>query len=388
MQPQETVAAHSDDHEPMDLTQQLLQICDYNAVLTFEVALRFTEDCRKCVKLGEGCTADVYLIQRLSGEESAVKVIPLRNKRDEYSELPMPLASIIAEGILTRELSNLRFGHLNQPSSFIKLKGMYFVQGTYHPILAQSWTEYSLKYGSSNSNPSYFEETQLYMVMEFENGGNTLERFKGTIVQMESIILQVACSLAVAELELEFEHRDLHGDNVLVARTKDDYVEFMLNGRKILVRTAGVNASIIDYTMARIRKGANVVCSAVPSDTVLAKDTGSSQNDVDHTKNKNRPNLEHYEPHTNVEWLSYLLRRLIIKLPRIKKAAKVSTSRGRLVAWADAVLALSSAEAFVAEHVAILLERDAEVPPKKKRGEVPQTEKPYAKSLRTRFTSR
>lgn len=132
---------------------------------------------------------------------------------------------------------------------------MYCVQGTYHPILLKSWRDYDNQFCSENSDPALLEETQCYVLMEFEFGGKTLERSKITIEQLESVLLQVACSLAVAELELEFEHRDLHCDNVLVNATEQEFVEFVLHNRKIRVRTAGVKASVIDYTLSRTRIG-------------------------------------------------------------------------------------------------------------------------------------
>ncbi|XP_075736659.1 uncharacterized protein LOC119161804 isoform X3 [Rhipicephalus microplus] len=366
-QVEETAVTYSDS-QPVDLTQQLLEICEQETAVTFEVALRIRDDCLKCRKLGEGCTADVYLLQRPSGEESAVKVIPVGRERNMYGELPMPLASIIAEGVITR---------------------IYFVQGTYHPVLAQSWTEYNLQWFSENSDPSNFEETQFYVLLEFENGGKTLERFKGTIEQLESIFLQVACSLAVAELELEFEHRDLHCDNVLVKRTEQDCVEFMLNGRKMLVRTAGVKASIIDYTLSRMRKGRNVVYTDVSDDTALFKGIGSSQYDVYRImKDENGDDWEAYHPRTNALWLSYLLQKLTNKLPRTKQVAKGFTSGGRLASWTDAVLALPSAEAFVVEHVALQPKRKAEALTKKRRWERPQNKEPDARSARTRYALR
>ncbi|KAL3224944.1 hypothetical protein MRX96_049411 [Rhipicephalus microplus] len=212
---------------------------------------------------------------------------------------------------------------------------------------------------------------------------------QGTIQQLESIFLQVACSLAVAELELEFEHRDLHCDNVLVKRTEQDCIKFMLNGRELLVRTSGVKASIIDYTLSRMRKGREVVYTDVSHDTALFKGIGSSQYDVYRTmKDENGDDWEAYHPRTNALWLSYLLHKLSDKLPRTKQAAKVSTSGGRLASWADALLALPSAEALVVEHVALQLERKAEVLPEERRRKGPQTKKPDARSTRTRYALR
>nr|XP_037289756.1 serine/threonine-protein kinase haspin-like [Rhipicephalus microplus] len=303
------------------------------------------DDCLKCRKLGEGCTADVYLLQRPNGEESVVKVIPVGSERNIYGELPMPLANIITEGVITRELSNLRLGQMNQTSTFIKLKRASLASAAFH-----AWSR-SATWASFSS--------------------------LGTIQQLESIFLQVACSLAVAELELEFEHRDLHCDNVLVKRTEQDCIKFMLNGRELLVRTAGVKASIIDYTLSRMRKGREVVYTDVSHDTALFKGIGSSHDD-----------WEAYHPRTNALWLSYLLHKLTDKLPRTKQAAKVSTSGGRLASWADALLALPSAEALVVEHVALQLERKAEVLPEERRRKGPQTKEPDARSTRTRYALR
>ncbi|KAL1424412.1 hypothetical protein MTO96_020199 [Rhipicephalus appendiculatus] len=135
-----------------------------------------------------------------------------------------------------------------------------------------------------------------------------------------------------------------------------------------------------------MRKGGNVVYTDVSGDTALFKGFGSSQYDVYRImKDENGNDWEAYHPHTNVLWLSYVLQKLYNKLPSTRQAAKASTSRGRLAAWADALLTLPSAEAFVAEHVAPQLEPDVEAHPKTKRGERPQTEEPpQTWSIRTR----
>ncbi|XP_037573195.1 serine/threonine-protein kinase haspin-like [Dermacentor silvarum] len=224
--------------------------------------------------------------------------------------------------------------------------------------------------------------------MEFEFGGKTLERSKITIEQLESVLLQVACSLAVAELELEFEHRDLHCDNVLVNTTQQEVIEFVLHGQKIRVRTAGVKASVIDYTLSRTRIGGQVYYTDLSRDSVLFQGTGSYQYDIYRImKEQNGDDWEAYRPHTNVVWLHYLLKKLFQKLPKTKQVADViepSTSRGRLAAWMDVILSFPSAEGFVAEQVIPLLERDAEAPRRAKCARQPQTEDPRAINLRAR----
>ncbi|KAL1431980.1 hypothetical protein MTO96_013652 [Rhipicephalus appendiculatus] len=96
--PQQPQTNQAVAHPPVDLLEQLLGLCRQEAPVTFEAALRLTEDCQKCRKLGEGSSADVYMIRRQKDEESAVKVIPVGSEPDQNGELPMSLASVIAEG--------------------------------------------------------------------------------------------------------------------------------------------------------------------------------------------------------------------------------------------------------------------------------------------------
>ncbi|XP_065301855.1 uncharacterized protein [Dermacentor albipictus] len=359
-------AARDYDSGPATLLQQLLKHCQQEAPVTFEVALRLTDDCHRCLKLGEGCTADVYRIRRLSGDESAVKVIPVGGGRNEDGELPMSLSSVILECVMTRELNNLRFNETNQSANFIELKRIYCVRGTYHPVLMKSWKDYDNQFCSENSDPALFLETQHYVLLEFEFGGKTLERSKITIEQLESVFLQVACSLAVAEPELEFEHRDLHCDNVLVKPTELEFAEFVLHGRKIQVRTAGVKGSVIDYTLSRTRIGGQVYFTDLSKDSAIFQGTGSFQYDIYRImKEHNGDDWEAFRPHTNVLWLHYLLTKMFQKLPKDKAGRGglgSSPSRSRLASWMDAILSFPSAEQFVVEQVIPLLERDAETP--------------------------
>ncbi|XP_065301856.1 uncharacterized protein [Dermacentor albipictus] len=299
-------AARDYDSGPATLLQQLLKHCQQEAPVTFEVALRLTE------------------------------------------------------------LNNLRFNETNQSANFIELKRIYCVRGTYHPVLMKSWKDYDNQFCSENSDPALFLETQHYVLLEFEFGGKTLERSKITIEQLESVFLQVACSLAVAEPELEFEHRDLHCDNVLVKPTELEFAEFVLHGRKIQVRTAGVKGSVIDYTLSRTRIGGQVYFTDLSKDSAIFQGTGSFQYDIYRImKEHNGDDWEAFRPHTNVLWLHYLLTKMFQKLPKDKAGRGglgSSPSRSRLASWMDAILSFPSAEQFVVEQVIPLLERDAETP--------------------------
>ena len=72
-----------------------------------------------------------------------------------------------------------------------------------------------------------------------------------------SILLQVGWTLAIAEDVCQFEHRDLHWSNILVAQhSQDDMVyTFSSTGDKYKMASSGVKAHIIDFTLSRLNKG-------------------------------------------------------------------------------------------------------------------------------------
>ena len=54
---------------------------------------------------------------------------------------------------------------------------------------------------------------------------------------------------------LQFEHRDLHGGNVLLRKTDQEYIYFRVDGVEYSVESYGVEATIIDYTLSRLTQG-------------------------------------------------------------------------------------------------------------------------------------
>lgn len=60
-------------------------------------------------------------------------------------------------------------------------------------------------------------------------------------------------TLAAAECELEFEHRDLHWGNVLVRTTTQAMLPCRVKGVDILLRTQGMQVALIDFTASRLR---------------------------------------------------------------------------------------------------------------------------------------
>ena len=107
-----------------------------------------------------------------------------------------------------------------------------------------------------------FQSDQYFVVFEFMDGGEDMERFKfSSMDEALSVLQQVAISLSIAEESLTFEHRDLHWGNVLVKRTKRKEIHYKLCGRDICVKSAGVLVSIIDFTLSRLTKGTSYLRS-------------------------------------------------------------------------------------------------------------------------------
>ena len=101
-----------------------------------------------------------------------------------------------------------------------------------------------------------YQLDQYFVVFEFIDGGEDLERFEfKSPDEALSVLQQVALSLSVAEKSLSFEHRDLHWGNVLIKRTKRKTVRYRLCGQDICIESAGVFVSIIDFTLSRLAKG-------------------------------------------------------------------------------------------------------------------------------------
>lgn len=91
-----------------------------------------------------------------------------------------------------RELSNLRNDTKNCTNCFSEVKRVRCVQGSYPEHLLRLWDLYDDTYGSENDSPKMFKGDQLYIVLEFANGGKDMEsyQFKNS-VQAEALFKQV-----------------------------------------------------------------------------------------------------------------------------------------------------------------------------------------------------
>lgn len=87
-------------------------------------------------------------------------------------------------------------------------------------------------------------------------------------------------TLAVAEGKFEFEHRDLHWGNILIAPTELKFIEYRIAGKTYKVLTNGVKVTIIDYSLSRMVYDGAVLYDNLARDEELFQSTGDYQFDI------------------------------------------------------------------------------------------------------------
>jgi serine/threonine-protein kinase haspin len=158
---------------------------------------------------------------------------------------------------------------------------------------------------------------QLYCVFVLSDGGGDLESFElRDAAEARALLLQTALSLAVAEEACEFEHRDLHWGNVLLARDPcgPDEARHTLRGVRLGAATEGLAVTLIDFTLSRMtpRDRAGTMapiafCNLEDDPDIFAGPKGECQFETYRRMRRAvRADWAAYAPRTNALWLHYL----------------------------------------------------------------------------------
>ncbi|KAK6911699.1 hypothetical protein RJ641_023792, partial [Dillenia turbinata] len=295
------------DANHVDPFSALLRVCGQSAPSTFVDVLSKFSDSESIRKVGEGTYGEAFKVGR-----TVCKIVPIDGDLRVNGEVQKRSEELLEEAILSRTLNRLRecgAQAQNSCTSFIETKDLKVCQGPYDPVLTQAWEDWDAEHGSENDHPKEFPEKQCYVVFVLEHGGVDLESF--VLLNFD----EVTAALAVAEAAYEFEHRDLHWGNILLNRKDVPVLQFTLEGKQLFVRTHGLQASIIDFTLSRINTGEVILFLDLSSDPELFEGPkGDKQSD---TYRKMREVTEEcWEesfPKTNVLWLQYLVDILLLK---------------------------------------------------------------------------
>ncbi|KAF6212754.1 hypothetical protein GE061_010462 [Apolygus lucorum] len=321
----------------------ILKISDQTDFVQFSDILK--PDCYVgAEKLGEGVYGEVFGVTR-GEEKTVIKIIPVEGELRVNGAEQKTYNEIVPELLISVELSSLRLADREPPylmaGGFVPILKVSLVQGKYPKGLMDLWIEFDEAEGSENDSPEVFNEQQLYIVIEQANGGRDLENYSfSTAKQVVSIFKQVVFALAVAECAMEFEHRDLHWANVLVSRTKEMQVSFWLRGVEHKIKTDGVKATIIDYSLSRMKyRDVYPMFLDLSKDPDLFIGTGDFQFDVYRQMKKDVGNdWKKHVPKTNVRWLHYLVDKMQKKVKYQRKTAKVHK---------DSMMALQEIESWI-----------------------------------------
>ncbi|KAL0384720.1 UNVERIFIED_CONTAM: Serine/threonine-protein kinase haspin [Sesamum radiatum] len=283
---------------PSTLTEMLLSYCDQGNI----------------TKIGEGTYGEAFKVKN-----NVCKIVPFGGDLLVNGEVQKKSEELLEEVVLSCTLNHLR-GHEGEVSyactTFIETVDLWVCQGYYDSALISAWEDWDGKHGSENDHPKDFPADQCYVVFVQEHGGQDLESFVLlNFDEARSLLVQVTLALAVAEAAYEFEHRDLHWGNILLSRKGSATVQFILEGKKLQVRTFGLLISIIDFTLSRINTGEDILFLDLSSDPALFEGPKGDKQADTYRKMRDVTDecWEGSFPKTNVLWLQYLVDILLLK---------------------------------------------------------------------------
>ncbi|KAK3878454.1 hypothetical protein Pcinc_016912 [Petrolisthes cinctipes] len=338
----------------VDPRERVLHMC--SQVEPLPLTECFTESRLACCKkIGEGVYGEVFMTRPnpTSLEDATVlKIMPIEGDFDVNGEPQKKFDEIMSEIITSRELSNLRNSDQskNWTENFVHMLNCWCIQGRYHQDLLQLWDQYHEEKGSENDRPDAFPDEQLYIVLEFGHCGSDLESYIfNNARDAKAVFLQIAYSLAVAEQQCEFEHRDLHWGNILVASTRQTKFSFKVDSETYTLKTHGLKATVIDFTLSRLKTKHCVVYNNLALDPSLFTAEGDYQFEIyRQMKKANENEWETFTPYTNVLWLHYLLDKMLTECYYKNSKSKIHTKhRAELAQLKEMMLGYESATHFV-----------------------------------------
>ncbi|KAK5648888.1 hypothetical protein RI129_003780 [Pyrocoelia pectoralis] len=303
----------------------VLSKCGQEEPLPFEECYSPTT-LEACRKIGEGVYAEVFMYQNLDGLGTVMKIIPIEGDQLVNNEPQKEFHEILSEIVIAMELSNLRYNKINRTVGFSELKSVKCVVGRYPAQLIDLWNLYNQTHQSLNDSPTMFGNDQIYIILELAHGGVNVEHFEfRNASQSLSVFKQIAYSLAVAEQACEFEHRDLHWGNVLISKCdKAKLLDYCLNDQEFYMPSNGIEVSIIDFTLSRIKVDNSIIFNDISEDPDLFNGAGEYQFEIYRLmQQKNDNEWEHYEPYSNVLWMHYMLHQMTSQIKYSIRTTKV-----------------------------------------------------------------
>ncbi|XP_015787935.1 serine/threonine-protein kinase haspin-like [Tetranychus urticae] len=303
-----TIIEDVDVHLPLTTKEKVLALCNPPQITTFNNVLNHSLMKSIC-KIGEGSYGEVFKSKTEDDKEVVIKVVPLVPTTSVEDDL---WAQVLPELVISLTFSDLRSGLRNQTPNFVNTFRASCVNGSWPKELVKAWNEYNKLKKSENDHPDKYGPNCNWLIILLNNGGIDLENHKfSSAVESLSVILQTALSLAAAESEFEFEHRDLHTGNVLIMPCSESMLEYKIDGKNIMLPSVGLKVSVIDFTLARMAKDGYTVYDDLSKYEDLFTGTGDYQFEIYRLMRiANKNNWKVFTPYTNILWVHYLTYKL------------------------------------------------------------------------------
>lgn len=250
---------------------------------------------------------------------------------------------ILNELVVVQALSQLHEGVLMNGKSLYKthffclIHEIKVVNGNLERVLSQSGAKTKeTKQATAPDNKNKDEDSkglsetdkmliealpQEYVVSVMKHDGQPLwwmiTQKKLTSDQLTSTLVQVIVGIAIAEKVYSYEHRDLHVSNILIKKTSQNSIPFIIDGKRYKIMSNGVKATIIDATFSRLTHNGKVYYRDLTS-TLRAYGTKKAPVKMSLQNRSYRQmvhltenNWEKFIPKTNLIWLTYLCETLM-----------------------------------------------------------------------------
>ncbi|KAI9736976.1 MAG: hypothetical protein M1834_000565 [Cirrosporium novae-zelandiae] len=293
-------------------------------------------------KMAEGSFGEVYEVSPLSKrkgnraklEKVVFKIMPIRPPSGIGSRKFASPAVVVSEVEMLRRLDPV--------PGFSRFRELFVLCGAYPDQFKEAWKKHKKRGGRSDfgdpTRATSYPPNQIWAVVEMGHAGN----FLGSIKTLDTfsrwdIFWSVAIALAKAEAVAEFEHRDLHEDNVCFRSiggviNDPDIKELKRLGRGIFGHS-GLRVTVIDYTLSRAimedeENGHRVAFNDLdkekglfsnPTDDMQRQTYNQMRNllynddpceDIWEPFQTKESKWDQYMPRTNVFWLFYLSQEL------------------------------------------------------------------------------
>lgn len=300
----------------------------------------------KFTKIAEASYAEVYRVVHPEGDISIVKVMRVKVAAEEgcqhYNNFSTARDTI----------SELRIMNgLTEVPGFVGFKGAYIIKGKPCQPLLNAYDAYSERHGgfSEYPNPREYTENSTFLVIELADAGDVLEDIEiSNINEVWDVLVGVTMALARAEIEFEFEHRDLHENNICYSRSSPSK-NFIAASKNQKFGQSGISITIIDLGLSRakLEKGGVIFNdmekdmavfggpSNIQSQTYRLMRTYLLTGERQHQTYKwhkahslDGKSWDEFMPYTNVLWIRYLhdwLKKKMKKFPKMSNEFLMET---------------------------------------------------------------